>query len=510
MARQLVLQNLMKLAKSIGANPSKYMGTKTNITFLGKGPQNNPLYQSPIPGLAEEIASGRAKISDAMISGVEDAMGYATANKLNSIQLRALELNLKSLYEGLNPPALPSASVTAIRPGIEGLRRFPKESHKFMGRPLKRKDFDEIDQLIIEGKLPDARGRTWDFKTPKTGAGELPQKTASARATLYRLLDMSASKEGVGLTLREIMSKQDLKWLLEGGGGVQGDPIAMFAKYYGNASAKQLPTATTPAIIAKFAKQVIRRKDRMGRRIDDPYFSKEDLDFAGGGLAHILQVPKMKQGGRARFGEGKSHGVVSRNIGILEQEKNLWPDEWTEEREVELQRLYDLMGGTIDKTLGGFLNKPDEVSVDVPEEEKGSMFNPLNWFAKGGRAAYSKGRLVKSALAILNKNKKNAKYMFNASDNVSPGYAHGDIKYNAELLAEQLAEDAGVLFEDLGNLEQTKFYGTAYDYLAKEMGQVLLQKRMLRDIGQKMQLSDFSVKGRKPSASGGLAGILEV
>jgi hypothetical protein len=33
---------------------------------------------------------------------------------------------------------------------------------------------------------------------------------------------------------------------------------------------------------------------------------------------------------------------------------------------------------------------------------------------------------------------------------------------------------------------------------------------MLRDIGQKMQLSDFSVKGRKPSASGGLAGILEV
>ena len=100
--------------------------------------------------------------------------------------------------------------------------------------------------------------------------------------------------------------------------------------------------------------------------------------------------------------------------------------------------------------------------------------------------------------------------MFKASDNVSPGYAAGDIKYNAELLADQLAEDAGVLYEDLGALEQTKFYGTAYDYLAKEMGQHLLQKRMLKDIGQKMVLSDFSIKGRKPSASGGLAGILEV
>jgi hypothetical protein len=128
----------------------------------------------------------------------------------------------------------------------------------------------------------------------------------------------------------------------------------------------------------------------------------------------------------------------------------------------------------------------------------------------GGRAGYSKGRLVKGALAILNRNKKNADYMFKASDNVSPGYAKGDLKYNAELLAEQLAEDAGILYEDLGALEQTKFYGTAYDYLAKEMMQYRQMTKMLTDVEQKMQLSDFSIKGRKPSASGGLAGILEI
>jgi len=33
---------------------------------------------------------------------------------------------------------------------------------------------------------------------------------------------------------------------------------------------------------------------------------------------------------------------------------------------------------------------------------------------------------------------------------------------------------------------------------------------MLKDVGQKMILSDFNVKGRKPNASGGLAKILEV
>jgi len=133
---------------------------------------------------------------------------------------------------------------------------------------------------------------------------------------------------------------------------------------------------------------------------------------------------------------------------------------------------------------------------------------------KGGRVGYSKGRLVKSAIAILNRNKKNAKYMFNASDNVSPGYAAGDMKYNAELLADQLAEDAGVVYADLGDLERTKFYGTAYDYLSNQYAQILraqkIAQRNLTDLEQQMQLSDFSVKGRKPSASGGLAGILEV
>ena len=86
----------------------------------------------------------------------------------------------------------------------------------------------------------------------------------------------------------------------------------------------------------------------------------------------------------------------------------------------------------------------------------------------------------------------------------------GDLKYNAELLADQLAEDAGVLYADLGQLDQIKFYGTAYDYLAKEMGQYRQMTKMLKDVEQKMQLSDFNIKGRKPSASGGLAGILEV
>ena len=159
----------------------------------------------------------------------------------------------------------------------------------------------------------------------------------------------------------------------------------------------------------------------------------------------------------------------------------------------------------------GYQTNRDGWNTGVNYDSDGNLMATVGTnFNKGGRAGYSKGRLVKGALAILNRNKKNAEYMFKASDNVSPGYAAGDIKYNAELLAEQLAEDAGILYEDLGALEQTKFYGTAYDYLAKEMMQYRQMTKMLTDVEQKMKLSDFSIKGRKPSASGGLAGILEV
>ena len=287
MAKRFTLEILMDLAKAIGANPNKFMGTRSNISFLGKGPTRNPLFQQPLDflgpegrGITVEALGDRGKL----ISAVEDAMGYASSGKLNPIQTEMLGSNLKGIYEILHPPVLPSASVTNIAPGIEGLRRFPKESHQFFGRPLKDADFAKIDRLVAEGKLPPAKG---------VGGLDLPQKTHSARATMIRLLDVHAGgQEGVGITLREMMSPKELKWLMEGGGGTKGDPITLFTKFYGNAATRNLPSEGTPAVIDAFAKRLMRAKDTMGRKIDDPFFRPEEVDFAHGGLAHILQVPR--------------------------------------------------------------------------------------------------------------------------------------------------------------------------------------------------------------------------
>ena len=429
MARRFTIQILMDLATRIGANPSKLAGTRTNISFLGKGPDKNPLFQNRLAGLENATAENLGK-PETLWAAIEDAVGWAKDGKLNSIQTEILGHNLSGIERILHPPVLPSASVTAIRPGIEGLRRFPKETriermvgegklptrdemrkklaevrfpretHKFMGRPLKDKDFSEIDRMILEGKIPDARGRTWNFKTPETGPGAfnaaLNQKIGMSRAIARQILQQDT---------RLKLKPEELFMLKEG----KGEPLELMRKYYGESMAN----------LDDFLNNVIPRPNMNIRDIATRVLSEVELipQFASGGLAEILQAP---------------------------------------------------------------------------------------------RSGYSKGRMVKGALAILNKNKKNAEYMFKASDNVSPGYAAGDIKYNAELLADQLAEDAGVLYEDLGALEQTKFYGTAYDYLAKEMGKYRQMRKMMTNLEQKMQLSDFSITGRKPNASGGLARILEV
>ena len=167
MARRFTLELIMDLATRIGANPAKAI-SRSNVSFLGKGPTKNPLFQERLAGLENATEANLGK-PETLFAAIDDAVGWMKDGKLNSIQSEILGHNLSGIKNIYNPPPLPMASVTDIAPGIEGLKRFPKETHKFFGRPLKSKDFDEIDKLMKEG-YTDTRGRRWDFpKAQGTG-----------------------------------------------------------------------------------------------------------------------------------------------------------------------------------------------------------------------------------------------------------------------------------------------------------------------------------------------------
>jgi len=492
MARRIIIGEILNLIKGLGGNPNKFMGTKSNINFLGKGPKQS-LFQGQIDieGLMESGFPLERVISEA-----ETAGGYATANKLNDIQLQRLKDNLAQLKQAYMPEPVANITDMATRTrdltqeGLGSLRgsqgvgaddlggrlsatmtRIQDRMNKIKGMSDelgemgkgdigKASTFEVIDPTAekvsyasrfnpknevhvnkakalledpqIKGLYTEAEVKNaYDFEglyqshfdkgqvdiavLLEQAGHNIPQMRASARDALLQLV-----KKENAVPIAEI----DIKYITEGGGGREGDPINLMVKYFGKNVTENLPKESTKESITKFTEFLMKAKDSRGRGINDPFFDRETIEFSE--------------------------------------------------------------------------------------------------FASGGRVAFKYGSraIIKNALAVLNKNKKNAEYMFKASDNVSPGYAQGDLKYNAELLADQLAEDAGVVLDDLDSVDhmvRSEFYGTAYDYLAnqnqmfRQMKNIFAENRQAaKDYTQLETLKGFDVKGRKPSASGGLAKILEV
>ena len=274
MVKRFTLETIMNLASKIGANPAKAM-SRSNISFLGKGPTKNPLFQNRLAGLENATQANLGK-PETLFAAIEDAVGWAKDGKLNSIQTQILGHNLSGIEKVLHPPPLPTlpmASVTAIRPGIEGLRRFPKESHKFFGRPLKDKDFSEIDRMVMEGKIPDARGRTWTFKTPGTGP-EAFNKALDAKTGMSRAISRQILLQDTRLKLKP----EELFMLREG----KGEPLDLMRKYYGRSMMN----------LDDFLDDVIPRPGMNPRDIASRVLTEVELipQFARGGLARILEI----------------------------------------------------------------------------------------------------------------------------------------------------------------------------------------------------------------------------
>jgi len=128
-----------------------------------------------------------------------------------------------------------------------------------------------------------------------------------------------------------------------------------------------------------------------------------------------------------------------------------------------------------------------------------------------------------------------------AIDNVSPGFS-GDLKVDADLVAEDMATRMGKVYDDLSDLEGTRLYGEAYDALSKqrfknkptfrlnadkfkedfnvsdeelekilalspEEQQKVLQEYIDKDFKERIELSDFDVTDKEPNAQGGIVGL---
>jgi hypothetical protein len=80
----------------------------------------------------------------------------------------------------------------------------------------------------------------------------------------------------------------------------------------------------------------------------------------------------------------------------------------------------------------------------------------------------------------------------------------GDYKYDADVLAESIAEQLGKVYDDLPQAQQFEIYNIALKRVQQDLKFNMDKNKILKDVEQKMKLSDFDVTGKKGNAEGGL------
>ena len=125
--RKFLIDSILGLAQKLGANPNKFMGTKSNINFLGTGDKG--MKGTTFSGIINEemIGATNAFGKSDLVKIIEQDAGYVTAGKLNDVQLNTMFNNLKMIDETFNPPPGP-LNVIDLETGTRNINKEGLES----------------------------------------------------------------------------------------------------------------------------------------------------------------------------------------------------------------------------------------------------------------------------------------------------------------------------------------------------------------------------------------------
>jgi len=378
MARRELINAILQSFQKLGGNLNDVLGTKTNVSFLGKGKSPEMMLDMDINEEALAILP-QSKAVEELTSSV----GYAVGNKLNDIQANKLLSNMKKMENVYFPPAEPK-NITDLATGTRNLDAEGIMTLRRGGDPTKYKPGDPItsENFAATGFAPDntalrrarelsddipppgSRGGPEDISAPfasaeesiknleassPTGTGlELlknvknnnliinevvdkiylnagvapaaqPVVRANARDFLNRIKDLT--DEPGNPTLSSVMEADDFKFMTEGGGGGMGDPFLLVQKYFGPKVAAAVAKLDTPNDIQLFAERLVSVKDAKGRGVSDRFFDPntvdiDDFEFADGGRVPFM-AGMLVRGGKMGYQALRKYGIEGRDISRL-------------------------------------------------------------------------------------------------------------------------------------------------------------------------------------------------
>ena len=443
MASKSLVDIALKLAKQLGANTNKFLGTRTNISFLGKGPKDDLFFQQDI----NTEALGAFPLSK-LLPQIESSMGYLTGGKLNDIQANKLIDNMTKMKEFHFPTQV--SNVTDMATGTRNL------TQEGLGALRDKTGDTPLTMPFLrgpEGVRPPGRGVVTDSK------GNPIQNTEWAN----RL----AKAEGVAAEETILPTRGFSMEIAEGPEKGKNINIDEFFKMTGAFE------ATKPSNKITSLKTIT--TNRAGNEFLSAYVG--DL-YKNSGVASSVDVPKKRAAAREFLNS------------MLKKETDLLPPGkgGTLESVVSAEDYkYITEGG------GGALGDPlvlvkkyygDEIAKRIPldtrtevidafvdnvrfaKDRSGRLtddpgFNPddIPEFAEGGiaRLGFKWGSgLSRSLLKKINK-----KMIKDAVDDIFPT---GDYKMDAELASEALVElnpkiFGGKLLDDLDDAARSDIYG---------------------------------------------------
>jgi len=374
MASQKIITEALKLYKKLGGNPSKILGSRTNVNFLGKGDSPDPMLDQTINVDALNfLYPGKGS---KLIEEFDNSMGYLTSGKLNDVQAGNLLNNLRTVDSYFNPPPGP-ANITDMATGTRNLDREGLmslrdiESRSYYNKPgfrmpegidpedLREMSPEEVKELLAKQDLPPrgSRGGPDDIAAPfevdlpkdidirettlPTGAGlealknvknnnliindlvdkvydmagvaktAQPVARGNARDFLNTIKNMEDPTFPGGTRLSDVMEVDDFKFATEGGGGGMGDPLLLVQKYFGPRVAAAVSKLEGRDQIELFANRLVRVKDAKGNTITDRGFDPNTVDPS---------EFEFKEGGRVGYRGGK---LVGKALGMFKRQQAL-------------------------------------------------------------------------------------------------------------------------------------------------------------------------------------------
>ena len=407
MASKLLVDTALKLFKGLGGNTSKVLGTRSNVSFLGKGKSPELMVDMDINPEALSILPQSKAVEE-----LTSAMGYLTSGKLNDLQAGQLIKNMQKMDELYNPPAAP-ANITDMVTGTRGLNKEGLESLRAMADDLpppgSRGGADDIAApLMSDAEAPftgagleslkkvqnfdrtigdDLVNKVYDMAGVSKNAQ--PVARGNARDFLNTIKDLEDPSFPGGPTLSSVMELDDLKFMTEGGGGALGDPLLLVQKYFGPKVASSVSQLDGRDQIELFAKRLVRIKDVKGNTITDRNFdpTTADFDFADGGrvpffrgklvgkaLGLAKKAAATASGGKQMgYGDIRKYGLEAEDISTLFRNVAMDKSLVGKEKTLYMQRLNQV------------LKNPDDFPDGIREIQQMLGIDPIGF--KGGGLA---------------------------------------------------------------------------------------------------------------------------